>query len=166
MGANFEISRAVIGSAMKVPGGGDYKDFLMPGMFVMTMAFGFINTATVVVHDSTKGVIDRFRSMPMSPSAVVSGREFKGYDRETRRGVGTHRDLGTPDVLRECVRNVLQRLGGTVFIDVRRHGEHLNLGAFEYGKLNAGMPNPYATRVTNISQRLPESVQREGVTPA
>ncbi|MFD4529165.1 ABC transporter permease [Streptomyces sp. NPDC058470] len=64
----------VFGSAMKVPGGGDYKDFLMPGMFVMTMAFGFINTATVVVYDATRGVIDRFRSMPMAPSAVVSGR--------------------------------------------------------------------------------------------
>ncbi|WP_433580412.1 ABC transporter permease [Nocardia brasiliensis] len=64
----------VFGSAMTVPGGGDYRDFLMPGMFAMTMAFGFINTATVVVHDATKGVIDRFRSMPMSPSAVVSGR--------------------------------------------------------------------------------------------
>ncbi len=64
----------VFGSAMKVPGGGDYKDFLMPGMFVMTMAFGFINTATLVVYDSTKGVIDRFRSMPMASSAVVAGR--------------------------------------------------------------------------------------------
>ncbi|BDD73869.1 ABC transporter permease [Streptomyces violaceoruber] len=64
----------VFGSAMTVPGGGDYKDFLMPGMFVMTMAFGFINTATVVVYDSTKGVIDRFRSMPMASSAVVAGR--------------------------------------------------------------------------------------------
>ncbi|KES07463.1 multidrug ABC transporter permease [Streptomyces toyocaensis] len=64
----------VFGSAMTVPGGGDYRDFLMPGMFVMTMAFGFINTATVVVYDSTKGVIDRFRSMPMASSAVVAGR--------------------------------------------------------------------------------------------
>ncbi|MER6157399.1 ABC transporter permease [Streptomyces sp. NPDC001868] len=64
----------VFGSAVKVPGGGDYGDFLMPGMFVMTMAFGFINTATLVVYDSTKGVIDRFRSMPMAPSAVVAGR--------------------------------------------------------------------------------------------
>ncbi|WP_257233795.1 ABC transporter permease [Streptomyces sp. JV178] len=64
----------VFGSAMQVPGGGDYRDFLMPGMFAMTMAFGFINTATLVVHDSTKGVIDRFRSMPMAPSAVVAGR--------------------------------------------------------------------------------------------
>ncbi|GGV43339.1 ABC transporter permease [Streptomyces spectabilis] len=65
----------VFGEAMKVPGGeGDYKDFLMPGMFVMTMAFGFMNTAMGVVTDASKGVIDRFRSMPMAPSAVAAGR--------------------------------------------------------------------------------------------
>ncbi|MBM7170934.1 ABC transporter permease [Streptomyces sp. G44] len=67
----------VFGEAMKVPGGGDdgdYKQFLMPGMFVMTMAFGFMNTAMAVVNDASKGVIDRFRSMPMAPSAVASGR--------------------------------------------------------------------------------------------
>ncbi|MFE5854790.1 ABC transporter permease [Streptomyces sp. NPDC056500] len=64
----------VFGGAMKAPEGGDYRDFLMPGMFVMTMAFGLMNTAITVVTDSSKGVIDRFRSMPMAPSAVVSGR--------------------------------------------------------------------------------------------
>lgn len=64
----------VFGSAMKVPGGGDYREFLMPGMFAMTMAFGFINTAVAFVTDSSKGVNDRFRSMPMAPSAVVTGR--------------------------------------------------------------------------------------------
>ncbi|MFF5975534.1 ABC transporter permease [Streptomyces sp. NPDC012769] len=64
----------VFGSAMRVPGGGDYKDFLMPGMFTMTMTFGLMNTATAVVHDAGKGVMDRFRSMPMAPSAVVTGR--------------------------------------------------------------------------------------------
>ncbi|MFB7369728.1 ABC transporter permease [Streptomyces sp. NPDC056222] len=64
----------VFGSAMRVPGGGDYKDFLMPGMFTMTMTFGLMNTATAVVSDSGKGVMDRFRSMPMAPSAVTAGR--------------------------------------------------------------------------------------------
>ncbi|MGW0731339.1 ABC transporter permease [Streptomyces sp. NPDC002851] len=67
----------VFGGAMKPPGGeggGSYRDFLMPGMFVMTMTFGFMNTATTVVTDASKGVIDRFRSMPMAPSAVVTGR--------------------------------------------------------------------------------------------
>ncbi|WP_049580015.1 ABC transporter permease [Streptomyces sp. SBT349] len=64
----------VFGSAMDVGEGMDYKDFAMPGMFAMTMAFGFMNTAMNVVIEKERGVIDRFRSMPMAPSAVVSGR--------------------------------------------------------------------------------------------
>ncbi|MFD3517799.1 ABC transporter permease [Streptomyces sp. NPDC058657] len=64
----------VFGAAMVVPGGGDYLDFLMPGMFVSTMAFGFMGTTMVMVNDASKGVIDRFRSMPMAPSAVATGR--------------------------------------------------------------------------------------------
>lgn len=64
----------VFGSAMSVPGGGDYREFLMPGLFGMTMAMAFMNTAYAVVFDTTKGVTDRFRSMPMAPSAVVTGR--------------------------------------------------------------------------------------------
>ncbi|RBM17762.1 ABC transporter permease [Streptomyces sp. PT12] len=64
----------VFGSAMDVGEGLDYKDFAMPGMFAMTMAFGFMNTAMGVVIEKERGVIDRFRSMPMAPSAVVAGR--------------------------------------------------------------------------------------------
>jgi ABC-2 type transport system permease protein len=64
----------VFGSAMDVGGGADYKDFAMPGMFAMTMAFGFMNTAMAITIEKEKGVTDRFRSMPMTPSAVVAGR--------------------------------------------------------------------------------------------
>ncbi|MGP4113902.1 ABC transporter permease [Streptomyces sp. 4N509B] len=64
----------VFGSAMDVGEGVDFKDYAMPGMFAMTMAFGFMNTAMVVTIEKEKGVTDRFRSMPMSPSAVVAGR--------------------------------------------------------------------------------------------
>src|SRR5262245_25426627 len=64
----------VFGSAMVVPGGGDYREFLMPGLFVMTMAFGIGNTMTVVAADVERGVMDRFRSMPISRMAVVAGR--------------------------------------------------------------------------------------------
>ncbi|WP_342778742.1 ABC transporter permease [Phytoactinopolyspora halophila] len=64
----------VFGSAMSVPGGGDYREYLMPGLFGMTMAMSFMNTAYLVVYDTAKGVTDRFRSMPMAPSAVVTGR--------------------------------------------------------------------------------------------
>ncbi|RKN41703.1 ABC transporter permease [Streptomyces hoynatensis] len=64
----------VFGSAMNVGGGADYKDYVMPGMFAMTMAFGFMNTAMSVVVEKDRGVTDRFRSMPMARSAVVTGR--------------------------------------------------------------------------------------------
>lgn len=65
----------VFGSAMDV-GNADYQSYAMPGMFAMTMAFGFMNTAMAVVIDKERGVTDRFRSMPMAPSAVVTGRRL------------------------------------------------------------------------------------------
>lgn len=64
----------LFGGAMRVPGGGDYREFLMPGMFAMTMLFGVGETVSAVTADAARGVTDRFRSMPMSPSAVVVGR--------------------------------------------------------------------------------------------
>ncbi|PJE97638.1 multidrug ABC transporter permease [Streptomyces carminius] len=63
----------VFGSAMEV-GTADYKTYALPGMFTMTMAFGFMNTAMAVTVDKERGITDRFRSMPMAPSAVVTGR--------------------------------------------------------------------------------------------
>ncbi|HYQ64385.1 ABC transporter permease [Actinophytocola sp.] len=65
----------LFGGAMAVPGGGDgYREFILPGMFAMTMAFGLEATMIAVTADAAKGVTDRFRSMPMAPSAVVTGR--------------------------------------------------------------------------------------------
>ncbi|MFB9658959.1 ABC transporter permease [Glycomyces mayteni] len=69
----------VFGSAMDVTGQGagvDYVAYAMPGMFAMTMAFGFMNTATAVAYAKEKGFIDRVRSMPMASSAVVVGRNI------------------------------------------------------------------------------------------
>jgi len=64
----------LFGGQMSVPGGGNYREFLMPGMFVMTLVFGIETTVAAVTTDAAKGVTDRFRSMPISPSAVVVGR--------------------------------------------------------------------------------------------
>ena len=64
----------LLGGGMTVPGGGDYRAYLMPGMFALTMAFGLESTFTLVSTDAAKGVTDRFRSLPMSGSAVVIGR--------------------------------------------------------------------------------------------
>jgi ABC-type multidrug transport system permease subunit len=64
----------LFGGAMRVPGGGSYLEYLMPGMFVMTMAFGIGETMSAMSADAERGVTDRFRSMPISSAAVVLGR--------------------------------------------------------------------------------------------
>lgn len=64
----------LFGGQMDVPGGGSYRAFIVPGMFALTMAFGVEETFVRVAGDAAKGVTDRFRTMPMSPSAVVVGR--------------------------------------------------------------------------------------------
>lgn len=68
----------VFGSGIIVPGGGNYREFLMPGMFAQTMAFGIGETLAAVQADKQKGITDRFRSMPIAPSAVVVGRALSG----------------------------------------------------------------------------------------
>src|SRR5712691_3963999 len=64
----------LFGGAIRVPNGGSYFEFLMPGMFATTMLFGLEATMIAVTTDAAKGVTDRFRSLPMSASAVVLGR--------------------------------------------------------------------------------------------
>jgi ABC transporter DrrB family efflux protein len=64
----------VFGGAIILPGGGSYREALMPGIFVQTLAFAAVTTAIGLTEDMTKGLIDRFRSLPMARSAVLSGR--------------------------------------------------------------------------------------------
>ena len=65
------LFRYVFGGAMKIP---NYQDFLMPGIFVQTAAFGSVGTAIGVAEDLHKGLIERFRALPMARSAVLAGR--------------------------------------------------------------------------------------------
>lgn len=64
----------VFGGAIPLPGGGSYREFLMPGIFAQTMAFAAATTAVGMTDDINKGIMDRFRSLPMARSAVLSGR--------------------------------------------------------------------------------------------
>ena len=64
----------LFGGQMSVPGGGDYLEFLVPGMLAMTMLFGVEGTVLSVTTDAARGVTERFRAMPMAQSAVVVGR--------------------------------------------------------------------------------------------
>src|SRR5918992_4266467 len=54
----------------------DYVDFLMPGIIAQSIAFGGFVTALGLSEDVQKGLIDRFRSLPMSRAAVLAGRTF------------------------------------------------------------------------------------------
>ncbi len=64
----------VFGSAIDVPGGGNYREFLVAGIFAQTVIFGATITGAGLADDMQKGIIDRFRSLPMSRSAVLVGR--------------------------------------------------------------------------------------------
>ncbi|HWB35466.1 MAG TPA: ABC transporter permease, partial [Rugosimonospora sp.] len=63
----------VFGSAISLPGGGDYRAFLMPGIFMQTMALTAVQAATRTNTDMTQGIIDRFKSMPIARPAVLTG---------------------------------------------------------------------------------------------
>lgn len=63
----------VFGGAIQTPGF-DYVNFLLPGIMIQAMMFGSIQTAVGLADDMTKGLIDRFLSLPMSRSAVLAGR--------------------------------------------------------------------------------------------
>jgi ABC-2 type transport system permease protein/oleandomycin transport system permease protein len=66
--------RYVFGGAIHVGGGVSYVNYLIPGIFAQTIVFGALNTGVGLAEDLQKGLIDRFRSLPMARSAVLVGR--------------------------------------------------------------------------------------------
>jgi ABC-2 type transport system permease protein len=67
------LFRYVFGSAIST-GGISYAEFLLPGIFAQTVFFGSTTTGSSLAQDLQKGLIDRFRSLPMARSAVLVGR--------------------------------------------------------------------------------------------
>src|ERR671923_1205228 len=74
------LFRFVFGGAIRVPGG-EYVNYLMPGIFVQTVAFGGVTTGIGLAQDMQRGLIDRFRSLPMSSSALLTGRTLADLGR-------------------------------------------------------------------------------------
>ena len=70
----------VFGGAIRSPGV-KYVNFLLPGIFVQIVAFGAMNTGIGLAEDINKGLIDRFRSLPMARSAVLAGRTLSDLAR-------------------------------------------------------------------------------------
>jgi len=69
---NYVFGGALI-SSISVPGG-KYIDYLLPGILVQLVMFGGVQTGIGLAEDMSKGIIDRFRALPMSRIAVIAGR--------------------------------------------------------------------------------------------
>lgn len=67
------LFRYVFGGAIKVPGV-DYVNYLIPGVLVQAVVFGAVQTGVGLADDLSKGIIDRFHSLPMNRAAVLAGR--------------------------------------------------------------------------------------------
>jgi ABC-2 type transport system permease protein len=63
----------VFGGAIRVPGGGSYKEFLMGGIFAQTIVFGAFGVALALSTDRTNGAIDRFHALPIQRGSVLAG---------------------------------------------------------------------------------------------
>ncbi|MGH8825071.1 MAG: ABC transporter permease [Jiangellaceae bacterium] len=62
------------GGAIQPPGVEKYVDYLLPGLYVLAIAFGASQTGVAIADDLTTGMIDRFRALPMTRAAVLAGR--------------------------------------------------------------------------------------------
>ena len=80
----------VFGGVIRFAIGGDYINFLLPGILIMTIMFASTNTTLGLSVDLSRGMIDRFRSLPMSRAAVLAGRTSRRY--RARRHDRRHHD--------------------------------------------------------------------------
>jgi ABC-2 type transport system permease protein len=67
------LMKFVFGGAISTGTHGSYINFVLPGIFIVAAAFAAISTTTSVAADLLDGVVDRFRTLPMAKSAVVTG---------------------------------------------------------------------------------------------
>jgi ABC-2 type transport system permease protein len=95
----------VFGEAIPLPDNGNYREYVVIGIFVQTLAFGGMTTGANLADDLKKGLVDRFRSIPMTQPAVLVGRTVSDIFRNAVTivlmalfallvGWRTHTDLG------------------------------------------------------------------------
>jgi ABC transporter DrrB family efflux protein len=87
------LFRYVFGSAIHPPGVTNYSNYLMPGLIAQGLAFGMIGTGVATSHDMAEGVLDRFRSMPVSRLSIVTG-QVLGQFAEAVLGLSVYIAIG------------------------------------------------------------------------
>jgi ABC-2 type transport system permease protein len=134
------LFRYVFGGAIKT--GTPYVDYLMPGIFVQTTIFGAMLTGLGLANDLKSGIIDRFRSLPMSRSAVLIGRTVT-------------------DALRNVFVIVLMLLVG-LLVGFRIHGSVLQTIAAIAFIVLFGFAFQWISAFIGVVLRNPEAVQSAG----
>ncbi len=131
----------VFGGAIKT-GAGNYINYLLPGILVQTVLFGAMMTGIGLVDDLSRGMIDRFRSLPMSGSAVLAGRTIT-------------------DILRNLFTVALMTIVG-LFIGFRiDHGIFNFLGAVSLIAL-FGFAFSWVSATIGLAVKTPETAQVAG----
>ena len=134
------LFRYVFGGAIAT--GTSYVDYLMPGIFVQTTIFGAMLTGMGLAFDFQNGIIDRFRSLPMSRSAVLLGR-----------------------TLTDALRNlfvILIMLAVGLLVGFRIHGDPLSVVGAVALIILFGFAFQWISAFIGISIRNPEAVQSAG----
>ena len=138
------LFRYVFGGSIKVPGI-SYVDFLIPGIIVQTVVFGATSTAVGLSQDMSKGIIDRFRSLPMARSAVLAGRTIA-------------------DLVRNVFVVLLMIVVGTA-VGFRFHNGFLPAVAAIFIALLLGYSLSWVFALIGLSVSDPESAQLAGFLP-
>jgi ABC-2 type transport system permease protein len=138
------LFRYVFGGSIKVPNM-SYVDYLIPGIIVQTVVFGATSTAVGLSQDMSKGIVDRFRSLPMARSAVLAGRTIA-------------------DLVRNIFVVVLMLLVGTA-VGFRFHNGFLPAVAAIFVALLLGYCLSWMFALIGLSVPDPESAQLAGFLP-
>jgi ABC-2 type transport system permease protein len=138
------LFRYVFGGSIKVPGI-SYVDYLIPGIIVQTVVFGATSTAVGLSQDMSKGIIDRFRSLPMARSAVLAGRTIA-------------------DLVRNVFVVLLMVVVGTA-VGFRFHNGFLPAVAAIFIALLLGYSLSWVFALIGLSVSDPESAQLAGFLP-
>lgn len=139
------VFRYIFGGAIKAPGG-DYTSFVVPAIFLITVLIGTMTSTVGVAEDLKSGMIDRFRSLPMARSAVLTGRS-----------------------LTDLVRNVISlavMVGLGVAVGFRFHNGAAPILAGMLLILAFGYALSWLNIAIGISAKDPESAQNAAAMPA
>jgi ABC transporter DrrB family efflux protein len=139
------LFRYIFGGAIKVAGG-DYTNFVVPAIFILALTVGAMTSAIGIAEDVKSGMIDRFRSLPMARSAVLTGRSLT-------------------DLIRSVI-SLAVMVGLGLAVGFRFHSDAGRITAGMLLILAFGYAFSWMNTAIGISAKDPESAQNAATGPA